>query len=266
MTPGLPALWGRLPACGEQIRHRTTVTQVLQWQHWLERHPDLLARLSGERASHALPWSFVLAPACSPFGDGRHVVGVMAGSCDRAGRRHPCIVCCTVPRRWLGRRLSEPRGVLFRMARLLAMHVPPRARQTGADTSVVSLHAQLDEIWRADHSFAWRLLSGRGRKAAALPATEDALPAERDADPALVLTGVPVAPWAEWPQCAARGDGGWFWQQDDRGGYVDCLRIAGASACEAGAGFDVDELKSDADGRHRTVDFEQGQIHEHTGR
>nr|WP_231716691.1 TagF domain-containing protein [Burkholderia ubonensis] len=243
---------------------------MLQWQHWLARHPELVARLSGERATHALPWSFVLAPACSPFDDGCHVVGVIAASCDRAGRRHPCIVCCTVSRRWLQRRLREPRGVLFRMARLLAMHVPPRARHADADTSAASLHAQLDEMWDAAHAFAWPRPSGRGRKAAVLPTTGDSRLAERGDDPARMLTGVPDAPWMEWPQCAARGDGGWFWQQDDRGGYVDHLWIAGVPAdgepaCEAGAGLAADERESDMGGC-RTVDVEQGQIHEHTGR
>ncbi|MGU3778280.1 TagF domain-containing protein [Burkholderia metallica] len=265
MTHGMPALWGRLPASGGQIRHRTTVVQVVQWQHWLAHHPDWVARLFGPEASHALPWSFVLTPACSPFGDGRHVVGVMAASCDRAGRPHPCIVCCTVSRRWLERRLREPRGVLFQMARLLAKYVPPRAQQAGDETSVTSLHAQLDAVWHTAHAFAWRRPVGRGRKLAVLPAADEARVAERGDDPARMLAGVPDAPWAAWPRCAAQRDGGWFWQQDDRGGFVDQWWIAHAWACDAASGRDADEPESDRDG-HRTVHVEQRRIHEHTER
>ncbi|ACB69084.1 putative cytoplasmic protein (plasmid) [Burkholderia ambifaria MC40-6] len=268
MTPGTPALWGRLPALGEPVRHRMTVVQVAQWQRWLERRPDLVARLSGEQASHALPWSFVLSPGCAPFGDGGHVVGVIADSCDRGRRRHPCIVCCIVSRRWLGSRLREPRGVLFRMARLLSMHVPPRARQEDTTASAMPLLAQLDETWDADRASVWFRPSGLGRKAAALPTIEDASPALRGTDPARVLVGVPIAPWAEWPRCAVRDEGGWFWQQDDRGGYVDHLWIDGdgVPAREAGVGFDADERHADASECHRTVDSEQGCIHDHTGR
>lgn len=261
----MPALWGRLPASGEQVRYRTTVVQALQWQHWLTRHPDWITHLSGEGGAHALPWSFVLTPACSPFGDGRYVVGVMAASCDRAGRRHPCIVCCAVSRRWLERRLREPRGVLFQMARLLAKHVPPRAQPAAADMSVASLHAQLDALWRAAHAFAWPRLGGRGRKAAVSPGASQARPAERDDDPARVLTGVPEAPWTAWPRCVAQCDGGWFWQQDDRGGFVDQWRVTRAPAREAATGRGAGEPES-GHGGHRAVDIEQGRIHEHTER
>ncbi|WP_258169166.1 type VI secretion system-associated protein TagF [Burkholderia ambifaria] len=261
MTVGMPALWGRLPASIEQIRHRTTVAQALQWQHWLTRHPEWVAHLSGEGGAHALPWSFVLTPACSPFGDGRYVVGVMAASCDRAGRRHPCVVSCTVSRRWLERRLREPHGVLFQMARLLARYVPPRAQPVDPDTLASSLYAQLDALWDAVHAVAWPRMGRRGRKAVVLSVASEMQVTDRDGDPARVLTGVPDAPWAAWPRCTTQGNGGWFWQQDDRGGFVDQWWIAGAPAREAAIARGADEPESD-----RTVDVEQERIHEHTER
>ncbi|MBR8323790.1 DUF2094 domain-containing protein [Burkholderia cenocepacia] len=257
----MPALWGRLPVSVEQIRHRTTVVQALQWQHWLTRHPEWLARLSGDGGAHALPWSFVLTPACSPFRDGRYVVGVMSASCDRAGRRHPCIVCCTVSRRWLERRLRGSRGVLFQMARLLATYVPPRARPADPDTLASSLYAQLDVLWGAAHAFAWPRMGARGRKAVVLSADSEMQVADRGDDPARVLTGVPDTPWAAWPRCTTRGDGGWFWQQDDRGGFVDQWWIACSPAHEAATGRGADEPESD-----RTVDVERERTHEHTER
>ncbi|KAB0642410.1 DUF2094 domain-containing protein [Burkholderia latens] len=255
----MPALWGRLPASVEQIRHRTTVAQALQWQHWLTRHPEWIAHLSGEHGAHALPWSFVLAPACSPFGDGRHVVGVMAASRDRAGRPHPCIVCCTVSRRWLERRLREPRGVLFQMARVLAAYVPPRAQPADPDTLASSLYAQLDAVWDAAHAFAWPRMGGRGRKAAARPARPEMQLANRGDDPARVLTGVSNAPWAAWPRCTTQSDGGWFWQQDDRGGFVDQWWIASSPARDAAITRGADEPESNC-----AVDIEQERTHEHT--
>ncbi|MET1531222.1 TagF domain-containing protein [Burkholderia sola] len=258
---GMPALWGRLPASGEQVRYRTTVAHALQWQHWLTRHPDWAALLAGEAGVHALPWSFVLTPACSPFRDGRYVVGVMAASCDRGGRRHPCIVCCAVSRRWLKRRLHDPVGVLFQMARLLAKYVPPRAQPAASDTSVATLRTQLDAMWRAAHAFTWPCVGARGRKATEPPVASEARPAARDDDPARVLNGVPDAPWAGWPRCVAQSDGGWFWQQDDRGGFVGQWLIRSTPSCEAGAG----EPES-GHGMHRTVDIEQGQVHEHQER
>ncbi|KWZ36142.1 TagF domain-containing protein [Burkholderia anthina] len=261
MTVGMPALWGRLPASVEHIRHRTTVMQALQWQHWLKRHPEWAAHLSGEGGTHALPWSFVLTPACSPFADGRYVVGVMAASCDRAGRRHPCIVCCTVSRRWLERRLREPRGVLFQMARLLARYVPPRAQPADPDRFVSSLYAQLDALWDAAHAFVWPRMGGRGRKAVVPSADSEIQGAGCGDDPARVLTGVPEVPWAAWPRCTTQREGGWFWQQDDRGGFVDQRRIAGLPAGAAAIARDADEPDSDC-----TVDVEQERIHEHTER
>lgn len=257
----MPALWGRLPASAEQIRHRTTVVQALQWQHWLTRHPEWVARLSGEGGAHALPWSFVLTPACSPFADGRYVVGVMAASCDRAGRPYPCIVCCTVSRRGLGRRLLEPRGVLFQMARVLAAYVPPRAQPAEPGALASTLYAQLDAVWDAAHAFAWPRMGRHGRKAAVPTANSEIQRTGRGDDPARVLTGVAEAPWAAWPRCTTQSDGGWFWQQDDRGGFVDQWWVAGSPARAAAIARGADEPDSD-----RTVDVEQEWTHEHTER
>jgi len=221
MNPKPPAAWGKLPAFGDFTRTRVTVAQVEDWQRWLERHP--VAELGDQRA-HALPWSFVLSPGCLPFSGGHYVIGAIAESCDRVGRRHPFVLYQTVSRRWLANNMDAPRNLLFWLARLLSLHATQAA--SDADTS---LEGQLRQLWKLCRPTLLQRIR-LVRTATALDAARDLLPLlGGPTDVAASLHGVAAPPWSDWPHCLARGRDAWFWQQDDAGRYVAEHRIAGAT-------------------------------------
>lgn len=225
MTQKLPAIWGKLPVFGDFVRARVTVEQIEDWQHWFERFP-ISAQGAPKLQAHALPWSFVLSPGCLPFSGGRYVVGVMADSCDKVGRRHPFVIYQLVSRRWLIGSLNTPRNVLFWLARLLACHAPSAVRMPDNRGGAQSLETGLAQLWKRCQPALFQRL---GLARAAPPDLESVgtlITAGGTQGPALELQGVVSPPWAAWPYCLGRTQGAWFWQQDTQGRYVGQHQIA----------------------------------------
>lgn len=236
MTRSRPGIWGKLPAFGDFVRLGVTTREVEDWRAWFDRHP--VERLGSTGRAWPLPWSFVLSPGVLPFSGSRYVVGAVADSSDKVGRRHPLLIYRTVPRRWLLERPGRPDDVLFLLARLLASHQTARASSEDGAAGVDALDAQLERVWRAERP-AWLGRFGLRREAGGLGALREALvdsvgavdavdavdAANDKAAPS--VRGVPHPPWAGWPQCLLQGRYAWFWQQDGQGGYVDHRRIAG---------------------------------------
>jgi type VI secretion system protein ImpM len=222
------AWWGKLPIHGDFVRRNVSVAQLEDWQRWFERAPftDLLRAGCGR----PLPWSFVLSPGCLAFSGRDHVAGVIAASRDKVGRSHPFVISVVVPQRWLASQLAEPANALFWLARIVAPHVPPLA---GDERAAPALETQLERVWRRRGMTRWprfRRLPGAAERAA-LRTLAHACAA--DDDPARSLSGVPEPPWAEWPHCLWQAPGAWFWQQDDRGGFVSQHRLALAAEAHA---------------------------------
>ena len=230
ITP--PAIWGKLPAYADFVRSGMRPGESEGWQPWLAQQGDG----SGGPDATVLPAAFVLAPGTLAFAPRRFVVGVIAPSCDKVGRRHALLVYQSAHPRWVERHFANDAdwrgGWLFCLARAVDRH-------TGATrvTDVTALQRTVQALWRL-HAPTWRdvwrprspspeHLARRDARAANLLA-QLAVPAHLD-DLATRLSGVRFLPWADWPQrlFKPRPDSA-FWQQDASGGFVHAAsRLSG---------------------------------------
>ncbi len=223
------ALWGKLPLSNDVVQVNLTRAQGEEWRQWFERFSDEEPERPGATCEIAVPWSFVLSPGCLAFSGRHYVVGVMAGSCDKDGGDHPFVVFFTATRRWLIRYLQQPHTPLFWLARLLSNYVPPLSCSINGTHTHEHLQAQLKQLWQGVKPSLWHRLV----KQNTLPNWNNAqklLSAEMiNMNLTTSLCGVPIFPWAQWPHCLYTKTGGWFWQQDDHGGYVGQYRYTGDS-------------------------------------
>ena len=236
-----PAVWGKLPASGDYIRHRVNGDQVeilRRWlidQNWLGAPPTaspaehvtppnwhhVTSDLARDTAEHyCLPWSFVLAPGSLMVAKRHWIVGVLAASSDKVGRHYPLMAWQTTDTNWLQAHIAEPRGWLFDLAQLTARHVAASTAQT--DGSFIE---QLDTLWESQRP-GWFNWFWRNKSQPLLRNKEEEISAMQDE---CTLSGMRYLPWAYWPQLLWEQDQrakGWFWQQDAQGGFLDarCLR------------------------------------------
>ena len=116
-----PAIWGKLPSHADYVTHGVRADEVVELHDWLAAQVRPLAgprkvpatpRPSADRwlaleperhrpSPHSIPVAFVLPPDVLAFSGPQYVLGVVANSCDRLGRRHPLIVYQRANARWL---------------------------------------------------------------------------------------------------------------------------------------------------------------------
>lgn len=229
-----PSIFGKLPGYGDFIRHNASLAQVDVWRSWFEQavtqwsekgSPDLrttergLHRCrfqAGAEVRPALqrtqPCYFVLKASCLDFpAAGGYVIGVLAASCDRVGRRYPLVIWQSANAHWAEQLLLAPARWLTDLAQMLHDHV----QQCGQH----GLAARVDALWLA-HQPRWRDRIGA--------------PYKRLGDDAYLNIGGLAAPVvregkgmrADWPQNLYRyGSFGSVWQA----GADSVLAIDGVS-------------------------------------
>lgn len=226
ITP--PAIWGKLAGHSDFVRSGMRHGESEGWQPWLIEN----GRFPEVGPVGTLPTAFVLAPGTLGFAPHHFVVGVVAPSIDRVGRRHALLVYQVAHPRWAERHFAaqaiHPQDWLFWLGRAVARHIGPH----GAP-QVQALGRTVDALWRL-HAPGRRELFGaradstagstnadpsRDRSKAVLdrfagPCIEDDLAAR--------LQGVRYFPWSNWPHAflASRVQNA-FWQQDAAGGFVN---------------------------------------------
>lgn len=233
ITP--PAIWGKLPAHADFVRSGVRHGEADGWARWLAGIPvpphDPGMPLDAHRA---VPVSFVLPPGALAFAPRRFVLGVIAPSVDRVGRRHPLLVYQLARRSWVMQHLapSQPRDWLFWLARAVARHA-----QRSAQADMRSLHDCVQGLWQL-HEEAYATRQPQSQNVQSEPHATPPLDAAlgRDAERLLAariassgpeditagLHGVRYLPWSDWPQRLwAVPSAGAFWQQDERGGYLN---------------------------------------------
>ncbi|HEY8331597.1 MAG TPA: TagF domain-containing protein [Pseudomonas sp.] len=223
ITP--PAIWGKLPAYADFVRSGMRHGESEGWRPWLAQQGDTF----GASDAAVLPAAFVLTPGTLAFAPRRFVVGVIAPSCDKVGRRHALLVYQCAHPRWVERHFAHdeswPGDWLFWLARGVDRH-------TGAArvAEMAALERTVQALWRL-HAPTWRDVWRPRPPSPAHLAQRNALAADmlaqlsgaahRD-DAATRLSGVRFLPWADWPRrlFKPRADSA-FWQQDAAGGFVN---------------------------------------------
>lgn len=223
-----PAIWGRLPAHADFVRSGVRHGESDGWAHWIAAQ-GLSAVDASDRRSE-VPAAFVLPPGTLAFAPRHFVIGVIAPSGDRAGRRHPLLVYQRVPREWLQAQLATTdSGVpswLFWLARAVARHAAWNA--VGGLPVLAQAVQALWALHAPRPSRPWRRgADADGASPAARDAQSDALLCELigpDApdDPAVLLPGVPRLHWADWPNRLFRERAkSAFWQQNVQGRFTN---------------------------------------------
>ncbi|MES2530190.1 MAG: type VI secretion system-associated protein TagF [Pseudomonadota bacterium] len=222
-----PAIWGRLPAHADFVRSGMRHGESDGWAHWIAAQ-GLSAVDADPRAE--VPAAFVLPPGTLSFAPSHFVIGVIAPSGDRTGRRHPLLVYQPVPRKWLEAQLAATdSGVpswLFWLARAVARHAARHAER-GLPALTPTVHA----LWalHAPHpSRPWRRRADTdGISPAVRDAQSDALlcrligPDAPD-DPAVLLPGAPRLQLPDWPhRLFRRRAESAFWQQNAAGCFTN---------------------------------------------
>lgn len=225
-----PSIFGKVPALGDFVRHNAPARQVEAWRrwfdfgsepgsartrplsgdgpapHWLHLTPPCLA--SQPRLRVAEPVHFILRSQRLQFpSDAGFVMGVMAASHDRVGRRYPLVVWQAASADGAERLLAAPASWLCELMRLVHehIHLPGQA----------GLAAAVDALWSA-HRPGWQdrvgALFGRLAVAGQQAACGD-LPCDG-------LTGR-VTMRNDWPtQLLRSGMSGCVWQAGN-GGAID---------------------------------------------
>jgi len=224
-----PSYWGKLPAYGDFLRHGAPTGIQEVWRAWQNGPLELARTARACGVAHEMPWSFVMTPGCLKFSRDRYVAGVYADSRDKFGREHPFLLWFQLDCAGVSSLLGTHDNALFCLSRMLIAHL--NAPAAGAAEGFVG---QLNQLWRAPGGGVWGAL--RRRRDApeftlARAWTEGWAPVERTPG----LSGVPYAPWRDWP-ATVFGDSAqaWYWQQDAHAGYVNFLSVG----AETPAGHD----------------------------
>lgn len=219
-----PAIWGKLPHHADFVRSGVRHGELEAWASWLDGldGPRHGAQADAATKALALPVAFVLPPGVLAFAPRRFVLGVIAPSFDRVGRRHPLVVYQRAHPRWVQRhfeaQLRQPCDWQFWLARAMARHVHPEG-----PAHLAAMKSTVKAVWRAQAA-----LSNTARRDGDIaPQAQQAGWLDRWAgpvrgdDPGARLHGVRYLPWADWPQClqGTHADSA-FWQQDAQGRFV----------------------------------------------
>ncbi|CAJ91812.1 conserved hypothetical protein [Cupriavidus necator H16] len=178
-----PSIFGKLPALGDFVRHNAPLDQVQAWRSWFDHRDDeLLARAASHSAGggvrhwlHLTPPSlsvqsrlrpsgpclFILRPCGLQFpSESSYLLGVLAASHDRVGRRYPLVVWQAASAQWAGHILAAPAQWLTDLVQIVHGHTHT-ADRTG-------LAAAVDALW-ARHRPGWRERAQRSLRRLAHP-------------------------------------------------------------------------------------------------
>lgn len=223
-----PAIWGRLPAHADFVRSGVRHGESDGWAQWIAAQGLSAVDASNPRAE--VPAAFVLPPGTLSFVPSHFVIGVIAPSGDRAGRRHPLLVYQRVPREWLEAQLAEAdSGVpswLFWLARAVARHAAWHAER-----GLPALTETVQALWALHAPRPSRPWRRRADAACASPAERDAqsdallrqlIGPDAPDDPAVPWPGVPRLHWSDWPhRLFRRRAQSAFWQQNVEGRFTN---------------------------------------------
>ena len=154
-----PSIFGKLPALGDFVRHNAPLDQVEVWRSWFDHGEDFgvaktpnpsvvapdwlhltppsLVRHSRLRAGE--PCYFILRARGLEFpSDGSYLIGILAASRDRVGRRYPLVAWQAANAQWTGQVLAAPARWLTDLAQLVHDHTRLPGR-TGLTTAVDAL-------------------------------------------------------------------------------------------------------------------------------
>lgn len=254
-----PSVWGKLPSYGDFAYQNAQTEDRAAWQEWFLHYP--LSEL-GELAQPAIPvttprsagwvsldlpkpqkninarpWCFAFPagtlPAAPHLPAQRLIIGVVAESCDKVGRKHPiviwhslCVEGCF--------HLKDPFNWCYWLARCLHDHLP-RPASFEPPHGEHDFMTQLNFLWKeaaptlsARLRFFWKLLP-KSELEAMLQSFRPSSAARADLrskrpdlpDP---QSGVRQLPWHQWPELLlpenATHRAGYFWQQSDDGEYI----------------------------------------------
>lgn len=233
-----PAIWGKLPDRGDYVRYQVRSHEVEDWSVWLNKQEWLHTKQTSSEEDkrawlrltpdfgqtsttfHALPWSFVLAPGVLPFSGRNWLIGVVSPSADSIGRSYPLVIYQTVNQHWLQRYLDAPLGWLYWLAQLVAGYVTP------GGNNKKDLAGQLDRLWEL-HSPKWGGWFARAQIGNQTVCRELTGHQQISNDR---LQGVRSLPWANWPELVWQQSPteGWFWQQNEKGEFLDARCLGSA--------------------------------------
>jgi len=220
ITP--PSIFGKLPALGDFVRHNAPLDQVEVWRTWFDHgESDAPAKRSGLVADgHAPHWLHLTPPSLTgearlragepcffvlrPHGlefpsDAAYLIGVLAASRDRVGRRYPLVIWQAASTQWAGQILGAPAHWLIEVAQLVHDHIRLPHHMGFTDA--------LEALW-AEHRPGWRDRLSLSFKRLAASRHQSAVAESLDKG----LTSVSEMP-QDWPAILPRrGSYGCVWQ------------------------------------------------------
>ena len=228
-----PSMFGKLPAQGDFVRHNAPLAQVAMWRnwfdpgqaeapvrapalsivgqapHWLHLTPPSLAGQARLRAAE--PCHFILRTRGLKFpSEGSYLIGVMAASRDRVGRRYPLVVWQSVSARWAEQLLGAPAHWLTDLVQLVHDHTSLPDR-TGLAAAVDALWASHRPGWRDRIQVSFKRLAGTRNQAASGNLLSDSLTGPEairdDWPPHLLRSGSLGSVWQAGTGCAMEIDG-----------------------------------------------------------
>jgi type VI secretion system protein ImpM len=165
-----PSIFGKLPAVGDFVRHNAPLAQVESWRslfhNWEEAAPGKKAASSA--ANHPADWLYLTPPSLAGYArlrpaepcyfilrprgvqfpsDSPYLIGVLAASRDRVGRRYPLVAWQAVSAEWAVRLLAAPAHWLTGLAQLIHEYTCLPGR--------VDVASAVNDLW-AVHRPGWR--------------------------------------------------------------------------------------------------------------
>ncbi len=183
-----PSIFGKLPAVGDFVRHNAPLAQVERWRSLFDHSEDAAQRKKPESflGDHPADWLYLTPPSLAgharlradepcyfilrPRGvqfpcDSSYLIGVLAASRDRVGRRYPLVAWQAVSTEWAVQLLAAPAHWLTGLAQLVHEHTRLAGR-AGLASAVDALWAVHRPGWRDRLSASFRRLADARREAA----------------------------------------------------------------------------------------------------
>ncbi|WP_115679542.1 TagF domain-containing protein [Cupriavidus taiwanensis] len=228
-----PSIFGKLPGLGDFVRHNAPLDQVQVWRSWFDcRNDDFPARAApqapGGQVRHWLhltppslsghcrlrpsePCLFILRPGGLQFPcESSYLLGVVAASHDRVGRRYPLVVWQTASAQWAGHILAAPAQWLTELAQLVHDHTR-QADRTSLAAAVDALWDRHRPGWRDRIQLSLKRLSAASRLAGAREAPDCSVVGPRsmrdDWPAGLLCRGSLGSVWQSAARCAFEIDG-----------------------------------------------------------
>ncbi|WP_439671307.1 Type VI secretion system-associated protein TagF [Cupriavidus necator] len=224
-----PSIFGKLPALGDFVRHNAPLDQVQAWRSWFDhRDGELLARAASHSAGggvrhwlHLTPPSlsvqsrlrpsepclFILRPCGLQFpSESSYLLGVLAASHDRVGRRYPLVVWQAASAQWAGHILAAPAQWLTDLVQIVHGHTHT-ADRTGLAAAVDALWARHRPGWRERVQRSLRRLADASRPGASGDGVIGPKSTRDDWPPGLLRDGSLGSVWQSAAHCAIEIDG-----------------------------------------------------------